>query len=457
MRRAAYVSLGTLAARFLTALSGLIIARAVGPASFGVYAAVWALVELSTSMTEIGLITGLKREGGHHPERIPFLLGNTLVVRSAAGMALLLGAALLRGVLVRNPDAARIFVPLGLTALSIIGAESLFAVLQVEARQRAVATLVAGRAFIFFLGVIALAWSKADIVAFAWCQGGVYVGTALITAVYVRITMPISLRLTHVPRQVHGAMAFAISEILYSVYLSLPLLCLSRLGTEEAVGWFAVAQRFVTLGVAIGIAATHEAFLPALFRLYGTAMDEFRRVAAASHRILTGIGFLGAALLFALAEPLIVFLQGEEYRPSVSALRMLCWYALLTYATLTADTVLTTADRMRPKIITQIIAVAGVLIVAVLFIPRYDIGGACATALAGAAITLVLQLAVAARFNLLPWKRFGRVVLYGVVTCVAAAGVVLFQSWPVGILFACVATVCWGIYIKGEMTRYAET
>ena len=459
LRRATYVSLSTMAARFFTALTGILIARAVGPASFGVYAAVWALVELSTNMTEIGLITSLKREGSHHPDRIPFLLGNTLAVRATTGLAVLLGAALVRGMLVRNPDAARIFVPLGLTALSIICTDSFFAVLQVEGRQRAVAGFVTGRALIFFLGVVVLTYLKADLVTFAWYQGVLYAITTLLTVAYVRLSIPLSLRLSHVPQQLQGALPFATSEILYGIYLSLPLLCLSRLGTEEMVGYFAVAQRFVSLGIAVGISATHEAFLPALFRLHSTNLSQFRLVAASSHRIMTGAGFLGACLLFIFAEPVLILLQGEEYRPSVFLLRVLCWYALLTYATLTPDNALTAGERMGTKIVIQAFIVVATLIAAITLIPLFGGTGACLAALTGAALTFGLQLPCAFRAGLMPLTGFWGLLVRGLFTVVAAITIVYFSTvwiWIGALLFTGVVTALWGVYLKQEMTCHAD-
>ena len=446
--------------RFLTAITGILIARAVGPAAFGVYAAVWALVELSSSMTEVGLITGLKREGGHHPERIPFLLGNTLLVRTLAGLVVLLGAALLRGMLVKNPEAAHIFVPLGLTALSIICTDTFFAVLQVEGRQRAAAGIITGRALLFFWGVVVLAWLKADLVIYAWYQGLLYVFITLVTMIYVLHRKPLSLRLRHVPRQMQGALPFAVSEILYGISMALPLLCLARLGTEEMVGYFAVAHRFVTLGIAIGIAATHDAFLPALFRLYGKDMAQFRVVSAASQRIMTSAGLLGSCLLFVFAEPVIILLQGEEYRPSVFLLHALCWYALLTYATLTADNVLTAGDRMGTKIVIQALVVVATLGSAVVLISRFGATGACLAVLFRTLLTLGLQAPYAVKLGLMPLTGMAAVMVRALLTVMAAIGVIYVSGpwiWVGSLLFAGVATAVWGNYMKQEMTAQKQS
>lgn len=459
LRRTTYVSLGTLAARLLNAVTGILIARAVGPAAFGVYAAVWALVELSTSITEIGLITGLKRDGGHHPERLPYLLGNTLAARTAAGLVVLAGAALMRGVLVRNPDAARIFVPLGLTALSIIVTDSFFAVLQIKGQQRAAAGFVVLRALIFFVGTAAIDWMRGGLAAFACYQGVVYALCALAVAAYVWSTIPWTLRLGRLPRQMQGSLPFAISEILYGVYMSLPLLALSRLASEEATGYYSVAQRFVTLGIAVGISATHEAFLPALFRLHRASREEFRAVATASQRLMFAAGLLGACLLFVFAEPLILWLQGEAYRPSILLLRISCWYALLVYATLTADNALTAGERVGVKIRIQAVVALATLCAALALIPRFGAVGASLAALTGASINLVLQCVCAIKAGLLPVAGQGGLLVRGVATAVVAVLAVYGAgAWPwLGpALFLAGAGLMWGAFLRKAMQHPAE-
>jgi len=88
LKRAAYISTGTVVARVSAAITGIVIARMVGPASF-VYAAVWALICLSASFTKIGMTTGLKKEGSRSPSYLPNLLGNTLIVKAMIGICAL--------------------------------------------------------------------------------------------------------------------------------------------------------------------------------------------------------------------------------------------------------------------------------------------------------------------------------------------------------------------------------
>ena len=86
LKRAAYISTGTVVARVSAAITGIVIARMVGPASFGVYAAVWALICLSASFTKNGMTTGLKKEVSRSPSYHPNLLGQTRIVKAMIGI-----------------------------------------------------------------------------------------------------------------------------------------------------------------------------------------------------------------------------------------------------------------------------------------------------------------------------------------------------------------------------------
>ncbi len=458
MKSATYSSAGTVGARLLAALTGILIARAVGPAPLGVYAAMWALVELSISLTEIGMITGLKREGSRSPELIPHLLGNAIAVRGAVGLAALSVALVARSALSQSDLAPHIFPPLALAGFSILCAEPLFAVLQVRGEQKLVALFMVGRGFAFLGGIAALAFLGFDVVVLAWYQGGLYaIATALLATILISRTS-IRLKMSYVVAQIRGAFSFGVSEILHATYLSIPLLAMSRFGSEEETGYFAVAQRFVMLCVAVGAAANHEAFLPALFRLFKRNREQFALVCAMSQRALVAMGILGASALYTFAETLVVVLQGEAYRPAVGVLRLLCWAVALMYGSLAADSALTASDNMRPKIAIQAAAAASMLILAFLLVPRYGVSGACGMALIVTFGVLTLTVLSARKRHVLPFSGLTGILLRSGATVACALFIVALMPgsrfWG-PMAFIAIAGGLWRSYAREEMARGA--
>lgn len=174
LRRASYSSTGTLVARITAALAGIVMARSVGAKQFGLYAALWALVNLNSSFTEIGVKVSLKREGARHPDSLPCLLGNALIVKISIGICAMVIAYLFSSVVTKNEKAPLIYLPLALACISTICTELFFAALEVKGRQKLVAFFEIGRGVVFLSGFLALDFIKLDIVSFAWFQGLLY-------------------------------------------------------------------------------------------------------------------------------------------------------------------------------------------------------------------------------------------------------------------------------------------
>lgn len=454
VRRATYSSVGVIGGRALTAFTVILIARAIGPAAMGLYATVWALMELTVSFSEIGLTTGLKREGSPNPELLPQLMGNALLVRTLAALAMLGVVSLLHSLRTSNGESTAIFLPLAAAAFGVVLSEPMLAVLQIRGRQALTATFLIVRGAAFLAGVVGLAFIRSELTAYAWCHGLVYAGATLLLAGYVLSNTPLRLNIPFIPTQMRRAFVFAGSEMLYAASLNGPLIIMSYLCAREETGQFAVAQRFVILSLAVGAGASQEAFLPALFGFFRHDKEQYAKTYAANERFLTAMGVVGACCLFVFAEPVIIGLQGEAYRPAVLLLRVLCWLVVLSLASFPPDVALTASDNMKSKIAVQSVGLASLLLLASALALRHGALGVSGAVLAAGAIVLALMVFFAHRHRVVP-----RVALRGTLTrciitvCVALALVCAApHSWFVTpVLFAASALVLWSPYLRREL------
>jgi len=456
VKRATYSSMGALIGRVIMAVTGIILARAVGPAMFGVYAAIWALMELSSAFTEIGVITGLKREGARSPEMMSGLLGNAIGVKFVIGALFYAAALACLPLVTKSPLAPALFVPLVLASFSTLCSEPFLAVLQIRGEQRIASAWTVSRGLAFLVGTGIAAYLGCSVVVLAWLQGLTYaVAGVLITCVAVR-RVSVKLNLSYLRKQMKGAFVFGVSEILYSAYLRIPLLCLSHFGTEEDVGYFAVALRFVTICVLAGAAANNEAFLPALFGLHKSNRGEFRRVCALMQRLLLAGGIAASAALFACSEFLVIVLQGEEYRDAVRVLRTLCWSVALSYGSIAADAALTAGDRMRAKIVIQTCVTGGLLLLALVLTGKLGVMGSTYVTLWGCCATLALMVPYAYVRNMFPFAGLAGLVLPSVLTVAAAVVTVevVSDQFLLGPLcFFGAAGLCWYPFLRKGITR----
>jgi len=390
-----YASSGMLVSRVAASVAGIVIARGVGPGMFGVYATVLALIEFSASFTEIGLTTGLKREGSRSPASLPQILGNVITVQSIMGIVSIGIAFAALPLVSRNPLAMSVFLPLALMEISVIIAGPFLAVLQVRGEQRLASLFVSGRGLVFFGGIVTLASFRFDVVTLAWYHGISYFIVSLAITLSVVLRVSVRFPLTHLRDQIKGALPFGLSSALNSGFGQLPVLFLSHFATEVSVGNFAVALRFVTICILVGGVANAEAFLPALFGLFRTDRSRFRQVCSWMQRLYVPGGIIVSSGLYVCSEVLVVTVQGEEYRGAITLLRILCWSVALTYGRIAADAALTAGDRMKVKLILQVCAMGALLLVSVPMIRYGGAIGASYTKLSGDLALLALMTSYA--------------------------------------------------------------
>ena len=411
VKRSSYASTGILVARFSAAIAGIVLARAIGADQFGVYATVWALVNLSASFTNIGITSGLVRDGARSPLSLPILLGNTILVKVTIGVSALIIAYFSRSLVTNNVKVPMLFLPLALAVFSTICVEPFFAVLYVKGKQKIVALFEIGRGVIFLFGFLVLASGKFDLASFAWFQGLLYLAALLIVCIFVISKVSISINLSSLRKQVTCSLVFGISSIVYSVYSQLSILLLSHFCLEKEVGYFAVALRFVTIIFVIGAGIKNNVFLPLLFNLYETNREKFRSVCNFMQKCFIPLGIFAAAALYVCSDALIMILLGEEYRQSVGILRILCWTIALHFGVIPIDAAFTTANKMWTKIALQICVTFIGVIIGLVAIRNYGSIGAIFTELTISLSLMLLFVPFGYRENLIEMSGIKRIIL----------------------------------------------
>ena len=376
LKRASYTSTGTLTARLTVTFAVIIMARVVGPSSFGVYASLWALIQVYVAFSGIGMIYGLQRDGSRSPNLLPSLLGNTLIVKGIVGIIVLFIASHHYPLVSGSEKASALYFPLALAAFAALLMDPFFAALQVKGRQKRAAFLEVGRSLTLLVGFGILAVLQYDIRVFAWLQAILYIIALLIVYFLVVPIVSLNTAFSRIRPQLISSLVFGVSSALYTVYTRMPILFLSHFRPSEEVGYFAVAFRFIELVFLAGAAASNNAFLPSLFGLYKTDPVKCREVCEHMQTLFVSLGILAASALYVCSDALIVIIQGVEYRPAVESLRILCWVVALNFGVLAAGASLTAGDRMWTKVAFQMCVTFVVIITSLIVIKSYGFIGA---------------------------------------------------------------------------------
>jgi O-antigen/teichoic acid export membrane protein len=163
-----------------------------------------------------------------------------------------------------------------------------------------------------------------------------------------------------------GLMSYNVGSILIGILLG-----------PGPVGWYAAAYKPVTAALAAPV-TYYQGLFPALSRSFHEDRETFRRILLRSVRLSAIFAIpvgIGGTLL---AEPVIRLLFGAGYEPSVPALQLLSWSAVLVMLRGNFRHTLNAVGKQRLDLICAAAAAVVNVALNLALIPRYGITGAAA-------------------------------------------------------------------------------
>ncbi len=406
-RRVSVNSIWLLLARLITqgalVMSTVLIARALGVAVFGQYAFVAALIVLGNVVTTFGTDTLLIREVARDRRESAGLVGAALWLQLALSASWLIVVVIAAQAPI--DQSADVLLALKIYSLSLIPLAFFAvytAVLRAHERMDLYLLLSAVVAVIQLGGVWWVLHGNRTLPALVMMLDGVQLLAAIFAGGLCRRYLPAfhfrwmieRRQLTHLVRL---AWPFALLGALAVIYQRLGVLMLSTLGTAADTGWYAAASRIVEPVKMLHFAVL-GALLPALAHLSVPATDPRQAQLAArvfkhSWLFLLSVSVLIALLVVAFAEPLVTWLFGATYIPSVVLVRILA-VSLVPYTISAAWSVRLVAQG-RERRVTWVLAIslAAAFILDCWLIP---VGGS-----SGAAVTAVISEGVFAAILLI--------------------------------------------------------
>lgn len=339
MPLAAAKNLGWLVAeRFLrlvfNAGVGILVARYLGPAQFGILNYALALIAIGLAISEAGVEAFVKRELIRDPQRAGDVLAAAWRLRLGAGGFCFLASLIWATWGETDPTTSVLVAILGLMLFQpALAVSDLWLHARLEARlaiRARFAALVAGA-----LGRVALILGQAPLLSFAV----VAVAEAALVAVLLNRVARTSGQPARASRVTSDEMwrlwkdawPLLLSSITVIFYLRIDVVMLQRLSGETAVGTYSAAVRLSELA-SFFPAAIVASFLPGLLTARSAGTEAYAR---SLQRLLD----LNALLAYAIAVPMVLlaswivrFAYGELYAPAGAVLAVhgctLMWAAL---------------------------------------------------------------------------------------------------------------------------------
>jgi O-antigen/teichoic acid export membrane protein len=360
----------------------ILLARLLDPTQYGVLAGAVALVAVVSQYSTMGSGLILLRYVCQDQKRFPEYWGNVLLSTAVYGSLIVLALTLVGHWLVGSESASL----LTLIAFSdcICGqlTTSAAQVFQSFEHMRPTATLnmlvscfrlILVFSMLFFMHhAIARQWAIAMVVVSACAAGAAF------TIVTRRFGWPKFQPSLLRSRSIEGFI-FAISGSTTSAYNDFDKVMLGHYGMTVANGIYSMAYRVINIAT-IPIQSIQSASFPRFFRegANGVAAVQPFAIKLLKRTVLLGLAAAAGMFLFA---PVIPFLVGRAFKPSVSALRWLCLIPVFRSFHLCAGDAIAGVGQQKFRLGCQLLAALFNIALNMWLIPRYSWWGAAIASL----------------------------------------------------------------------------
>lgn len=327
-----------LASRAVTSAVALIsigvVAHALGPAGAGNYLLVVSFLTL-LDVSDLGLSVVGVRELASDSDAASVVLGNLLMVRGALALAGM-GAAVAAASLLHYPSTITDAITLGSLSylLLALGPGGMGLTFRAHLRMEYQAVGNIAQSVTMLAGLLAgvalhleLVWLIAASVA------GAGANTLITAALSQRILAPTFRFDPALCRRVLGqSLVLGASYLAWVAYNRVDMVLLSKQASEQAVGLYGMAYRFVDLSSGVGFYLVVSLY--AVLSRYHAQREHhrFEALLDAGLGATTLLAAAGATVLVVFAEPLLGLLGSQAFQPAAVALQMLAFGIVLMWA-----------------------------------------------------------------------------------------------------------------------------
>lgn len=331
-RNALWLMGGRVTNKLLVFLTGVLMARYLGPGRYGLLSYAGAWLTFFAALCNLGIDAVIVKNFVDHPAEEGKTLGTTLVLR---GISAALSALIMTGIvaITDREDPLTVLVA-AVSSLSLIPQvfDSLKKWFQLRLRSRyaAIAAVISCAAASVYR--IALILLRAELVWFALATAVEYTVLAMsLLLTYKRQGGgPLSVSAGKAKQLLKGGSGFLLSGMMVSIYASTDKLMLGQLMDKDSVACYTLAVSLCAVWGFI-LEAVIESVHPGILQLYAKDRAAYRQ----QNRKLYALVFYGALAMSLitclLAEPLVLLLYGEAYAPAVAPLRIVVWYTAFSY------------------------------------------------------------------------------------------------------------------------------
>jgi O-antigen/teichoic acid export membrane protein len=401
-RKSIFANISALAAGQMIAMAlgfvtHAILARAVGPADYGILGFAVAIMSYFGIAASLGTDTWGSREIASRRSDVRRIAETILSLRLILSTLSIVGVVCV--IMIWRPDALVVQVVLIQSASLFVAALTLDFAFQGIERLNAAARRQVLSAVIALVGIASvLGLGYGIVAATAMLQAAALISVVVMLWEFSRIAgIPHlgSTALSEWRRILREATPLAITVVVVNLYLYVDIVMLGFLRPGAEVGQYVAATRVLTIGLLVA-SILRTAILPVLSRLQSSPTER-REIGSHHARVVATAGGLAAVGGFILAPEILEIIFGAEFREAATALRILMIGLLFMNPVEVFHTQLVA---WRLQIQQMWIMIAGAIFNIVLnlvWIPRYGMDGAAGATLASTILILCFAAITLAR------------------------------------------------------------
>jgi len=332
---------------FLSFLFMAAFARYLGVSTYGLFSFAASFVSLFGIFFDLGLNSLLIREVARYKEKISFYFGNTFVIEIIASIVVIILIYCSAYLLGYHGET----LPIILLSAIILALETfawlIFSLFNAYERREYEALVTTLGKFIYiilgFIGIFLQLPLFEIMILFIFSSGIKFIlgYFTLVVKVYKpKIIIDMSAWLP----MIKLGLPFALVGLFPTIFFGIDMTMLSLLKGNEAVAYYSVAYRFLSLFIIIPSALTFSLW-PLFSRLFIQSKDSLVKVYSKTTQYLMILAVPITVGMFFISDIAITTIFGNEYANSIIALQILVWIIFFLFLTYINGIILGAIDR----------------------------------------------------------------------------------------------------------------
>jgi O-antigen/teichoic acid export membrane protein len=308
--------------RIVSTISGIIVARYLGPVDFGVFSIAREFANVIAPITDFGTGEFLIKEGSQNRKKIPDYLGDLIVYKMIMSIFTIIVAFIVAKLLYNS-------LIFNITIIFVISAITFYFISlfnsSLMARNNIKATAVSQFSYSFFILVIVLLMVLMKKGIYFLIFGRLLMTIIFVLAIYLIIKKRYNInfnRIINIKKfkyLYNMLLPYGISVVFYLIYMKVIVIILSIMVSPNEVGIFSSAYQII-IGIYFLPGAILRAIFPTLANAYKVDRINYEIKFLKSLKYISIIGMLLSSFLFLFSYYIITILYGNKYELSSNLL-----------------------------------------------------------------------------------------------------------------------------------------